>query len=293
REAEESALPDGPDEAAARAAEENSEEDELPEYIEEPALGDATLEEEPEDIWAEEPQGAEAPEIPEGAETEPADLPADRTPDSAEAGSSSPDRNATAAAGAQPDGQGSEEEPLLGPPTARLLEYLKSLSDQLPPEKREEFHSSGLDDKIDGLIKELENEEAPEEELEPSLLARGAQKRSGGTEAAPRRKADPRRSPLGRRGGAERRHSTERRQSERRQADRRTTPERRAGAERRDGDRRVPPPVVDIAGPIPAESVSVKVSPSGMPTEIAGIPVSPRLARLIEIARREKGQSSD
>lgn len=128
---------------------------------------------------------------------------------------------------------------------------------------------------------------------EPSLLASGEKKRQSADSEVSGRGADPRRSQVPRRSGIARRGGPERRVEDRRKTDRRVSSDRRAGGDRRDGERRVPPPVVHFAGPIPPAAASVVVSSDGLPTEIAGVPVSPRLAKLIEIMRREKRQDGD
>jgi hypothetical protein len=274
-----------------------------PEEAESEDLLPLSFEEEPEDIWSEDTSEPEAPHegapqqeavhdegAAQGVEEEPveqSDL-SDRQAEGGEAVST-----VQSEAGA--------DEPLLGTPTARLLEYLKSLSEDLPPEKREEFRASGLEEKIDGLIGSLSK--SPEEEekvetdsaaaFEPSLLAAGEKRRQAADVADAGRRADPRRSQVARRSGAERRGTPDRRIDDRRKAERRVSSNRRVGADRRDGERRAPPPVMDFAEHIPAGAASLVVSAEGLPTEIAGVPVSPRLAKLIEIMRRDKRHNGD
>jgi tetratricopeptide (TPR) repeat protein len=246
----------------------------LPE--ETPAL---SLEEEAEDIWDEAPpelseeseppaaQGvSSAPEVP------PAEAPCGE-------GAVGAGNSASAAESPSPGGG----EPLLGEPTARLLEYLKGLLGDLSEDKREEFETSGLKERMEGLIERLKSGPESHTGVVPppvGLLASGEAKR----------RSDPRRSPDGRRSGQERRTESDRRDGPDRRSwvERRFVEERRAGCDRREGDRRVPPPALDLPATIPPEAVPVKMSPDGTPTEIAGISVSPRLARLIEIMRREK-----
>jgi hypothetical protein len=47
-------------------------------------------------------------------------------------------------------------------------------------------------------------------------------------------------------------------------------------------------PEIDLSEPIPPDAAEVKVAPDGTPTEVAGITISPRVAKLIQIMRREK-----
>jgi hypothetical protein len=64
--------------------------------------------------------------------------------------------------------------------------------------------------------------------------------------------------------------------------------ERRGKADRRSDERRGPVPVIDLSEPISKEAAPVVVAADGTPTEIAGIAISPRMAKLIQIIRREK-----
>ncbi len=93
-------------------------------------------------------------------------------------------------------------------------------------------------------------------------------------------------------------------------ADRRATPkERRTWMDRRDGgdrrrearraredrrrDERIPASgeaaPTDESDTAPKAEAPVVFDPQGRPTEVCGIPVSPKMAKLIEIIRREKG----
>lgn len=234
-----------------------------PEYIEKPDLGEESeseealsealeLDEEPEDIW-----DAEHPE-PEPELLEQRDQPLPPEPQAAPAPSEKP------------------EEPLLGEPTARLLEYLKGLADELPPDKKEEFDVEGLKAKIDDLIGKIKVE-AERAKLPPPVVKR--EKGFGLLSSGEAKLAsDPRRSALGRRTGAERREAE----------DRRAERERRESFDRRAGERRGPVPEIRLSEPISKEAATVKVAPDGTPTEVAGLMISPRMAKLIQIMRREK-----
>jgi hypothetical protein len=166
-------------------------------------------------------------------------------------------------------------EPLLGEPTARLLEYLKGLADELPPEKKEEFDILGLKDKIDDLIGKINRESERSQEPPP------VQERESGygllSSGESLRASDPRRSALGRRSSAERRKD-----------ERRKSNERRDSADRRAGERRGPVPEMDFSAGMHREAASMKVAPDGTPTEIAGMAISPRMAKFIQIMRQEK-----
>jgi hypothetical protein len=87
----------------------------------------------------------------------------------------------------------------------------------------------------------------------------------------------------------ERRAPEERRRGEERRSglDRRTDGERR-DVDRRSAERRTPAPEIDPGERITPEAASVKTAPDGTPTEIAGVKVSPRLAKLIGIIKRSK-----
>ena len=70
------------------------------------------------------------------------------------------------------------------------------------------------------------------------------------------------------------------------------TGERRGDdANRRSDERRGPVPEIDLSEPIPPDAAPVKVAADGTPTEVAGMIISPRMAKLIEIMRREKGDA--
>ena len=64
--------------------------------------------------------------------------------------------------------------------------------------------------------------------------------------------------------------------------------ERRGSGNRRAAERRGPVPEIDLKKPIPEGAAPLKLAPDGTPTEIAGISISPKMARLIQIMRREK-----
>jgi len=180
------------------------------------------------------------------------------------------------------------DEPLLEGPTIRLLEYLKGLADELPPEKRDEFDVLGLKNKIDDLIGKINQEAERSREPPPTPpRERGFGLLSSGLAL---RDSDPRRSAEGRRAGTERRDDDNRRaELERRKAiERRASDERREGSNRRGGERRGPVPEIDLSKPIPKDAAPLKVGPDGNPTEIAGMVISPRMARLIKMMRQEK-----
>jgi hypothetical protein len=179
-----------------------------------------------------------------------------------------------------------ENEPLLGASAARLFEYLKSLLNTLPKDKREEFAASGLKDRLDGIIGKLKPMLAaasPGHDESEGLLAAGNKLRSeepgaatGG--AGKTRKVDPRRSADGRRSRGDRRSMD----------DRRMRSTRREESDRRAGERRTPPPVVELPSNIPPTAAEVVLGADGKPIEIAGLPISRRMAKLIEIIRKEK-----
>jgi len=271
----EDALPvEEPAQSPAEELTEEGAEQEAEELEPEPEGDELSLEESDENIWGE---GEPAEELEEPRE-------ATEAPDEAEATAPC----ACAEPGEEPSAPESAAEGLgfLGEKTAELFEYLKGLSDDLPDDKRAEFESSGLREKLDGLIGELSRQSSEESpEPGPEAAARG----EGLLKAASGRPFDPRRAPLGRRSGGDRR-----RQDRRVGVERRAVGERRRGEERRGvEERRTPPPVLDIPESLPSEVAAVTVSPNGLPTEIAGFPVSPKLAHLIEIMRREKGNSSE
>jgi hypothetical protein len=212
------------------------------------------------------------------------------------------------------DVSGSED--LLGRKTARLFEYLKGLSEELPAEARSEFEESGLRDKLDSLIGLL-GEKSEDETLKvglrnPQGLLNAAAAIHEACLAQPGSASRPvphkglastvpheasscgdglRRSAEGRRSGEDRRQKSERRQGDRRRGDdRRLADDRRAaGGDRRSAvDRRSPPPAVDIPETITPGLAPVRLDAEGRPAEIAGIPISARMVKLIEIMRREK-----
>ena len=275
------------------------------EYIEEPegaadlggeAMGDAALpeagapealelEDEDEDIWA-----AEKPEPkPERESREDAGERGD-----AGGGEEGPEKRQECGDREEsgdlkePDLAGDLEEPLLGEPTVRLLEYLKGLADQLPPDKKVEFDVLGLKAKIDDLIGKI-NREAERDQKPPPVLRRerGFGLLSSG-EAL--RGLDPRRSALGRRTVVDRRTDEDRRaeRARRKVDERRNSDERRARESRRASERRGPIPEVHFGAHIPKDTAPVTVASDGTPTEIAGMVISSRMAKLIQIMRREK-----
>jgi hypothetical protein len=224
------------------------------------------LDDEPEDIWGDEKPETENPRfgdesaVPHGAaESAPA------SESQSNPGEESGDREKS----------GEPEEPLLGEPTARLLEYLKGLADELPPEKKEEFDVLGLKEKLDDLIGKIKGEAERSKEPPPVLQRESGYGLLSSVESL--RVSDPRRSALGRRSG------TERRRDERRKSD-----ERRDSADRRAGERRGPVPEIKLGERVRREAAPVKVAPDGTPTEIAGIAISPRMAKLIQLMRQEK-----
>jgi hypothetical protein len=95
---------------------------------------------------------------------------------------------------------------------------------------------------------------------------------------------------LGRRAGLERRKHGERRSEKN---DRRQVVERREKPDRRASERRGPVPEIDLSAPITPEAAPIVVAPDGTPTEIAGLTISPRMAKLIRIMRQEKGKDKD
>ena len=269
-------------------------EEEAPEYIEEPALDgnfedgietgsmdeDLEFAEVPEDIWGdgkaeEAPRFDEPAPVPEGAP------PSEEGLEEATGGHPEPSREKPAQGGTeQPsagEGKGrAKEEPLLGEPTARLLEYLKGLADELPPGKKEEFDVEGLKTKIDDLIGKIKREAERSREPPPVLTRESGFGLLSAGQAL--RAADPRRAAEGRRALAARRAENDRRARE----------ERRKWGERREGERRGPVPSIDLSIPITRDAAPVTVADDGTPTAIAGVSISPRMAKLIQIMRREK-----
>ncbi len=210
-------------------------------------------------------------------------------PEAESASSPGPDTEpAKAPVEAVPGALSPDEEPLLGEPTARLLEYLKGLADQLPPEKKEEFDVSGFKSKIDDLIGKIKQEAERSREPPPVIPRESGFGLLSAGQAL--RAADPRRAAEGRRSLQERRAVPERRDEKdrRKVMERRTTGERREKNDRRGGERREPVPEIDLSEPIPKEAAPVTKAPDGTPTEIAGIAISPRMARLIQMMKRGK-----
>jgi hypothetical protein len=249
-------------------------ESEAPEYIAEPDLDDIGLLEEPEELPFEE----ELSEEPNRAieEAPPAEAPLPGESNASEAGAD--------------DGA----ESILGEPTAELLEYLKGLTDDLPPEKKEEFDVATLQEKIDDLIGKIKEEAERAAEPPPplphesgvGLLSAGEALRAA---SDPSVSADPRRSILGRRSGLDRRQSNDRRSPSQ---DRRVSGDRRDKSNRRSGERRGPVPEIDLGERLPPIEAQLKVSPDGTPTEILGMTISPRMAKLISIIRQEKDKGN-
>jgi hypothetical protein len=257
------------------------------------------LEESDENIWSpetesEEETPAEFPE--EAAELIPLETPTEACADAnelqteplgSEAGPEAETENAPAGQADTPAETAEDSETrirkLLGEPTAKLLAYLKSLSEELPPAKKEEFTASGLRDKIDELIGKLSAASLAERGMTEALTAD-----EGGSDSGGGRIADPRRAADRRHPGEDRRWLRERRSGERRSGlDRRVEGSRREG-DRRGGERRTSAPTIDLSESITPESASVKRAPDGTPTEIAGFKISPRLAKFIGIIKRSK-----
>jgi hypothetical protein len=242
---------------------------------EEAVPGALELDDEPEDIWGDEkpetenPRFEDEPAAPSGA-AESAPAPESRSDPGTESGDGEKSGELE-----EPAGSEEGEEPLLGEPTARLLEYLKGLADELPPEKKEEFDVLGLKEKLDDLIGKIKGEAERSKEPPPVLQRESGYGLLSSGESL--RVSDPRRSALGRRSG------TERRRDERRKSN-----ERRDSAGRRAGERRGPVPEIKLGERIRREAAPVKVAPDGTPTEIAGIAISPRMAKLIQLMRQEK-----
>ena len=275
-----------------------SAEEEALEYIEDPAIGEDLEDElevspeagamgEDESLAAgDAAEGLELAEVPEdiwgdgNAEKAPR---FDEPPPAAESGGRAPpaaaDPAATEPSAGEPSGA---EEPLLGEPTARLLEYLKGLADELPPEKREEFDVSGFKRKVDDLIGKIKREAELSREPPPVLPRESGFGLLSAGQAM--RVSDPRRGAEGRRALAERRAEKDRRERE----ERRKRGERRESVDRRGGERRGPVPELELSGLISREAAPVTVAPDGTPTEVAGVAISPRMAKLIQIMRREK-----
>jgi len=70
--------------------------------------------------------------------------------------------------------------------------------------------------------------------------------------------------------------------------DRRVFGDRRDSVDRRSGERRGPVPEIDLSRSVAPCAATVKLAPDGTPTEVAGLAISPRMAQLIRIIRREK-----
>ncbi len=192
---------------------------------------------------------------------------------------------------------------------------MKGLADELPPEAKEAFDVDGLKEKIDDLIGKIKKEAELATEPPPpppparesgfGLLSAGEAWRSsaesrrqpGESPAAPDapvRALDPRRGPEGRRSRSERRAPADRRSlaDRRGKAERRESDDRRDSSDRRSGERREPVPEIDLSEPIDPRAATVKLAPDGTPTEVAGLPISPRMAKLIQIIRREKDDNA-
>jgi hypothetical protein len=244
---------------------------------EENEAGELELAEVPEDLWGD-GNAEEAPRF------EEPDLAREDNVAPPEGGEASPEGGTQPGGGATPEQAEppAADEPLLGGPTARLLEYLKGLADELPPEKREEFDVSGFKSKIDDLIGKIKREAELSREPPPVLQHESGFGLLSAGQAM--RGSDPRRGAEGRRMLAERRAERDRRERE----ERRKKGERRESVDRRTGERRGPVPEIDLSEPISKEAAQVTVAADGTPTEIAGVAISPRMAKLIQIMRREK-----
>ena len=307
----------------ANAAEDFLEEELLPEGEETGA--EPGLDETEEDIWAEPSETSVADEVG-GSEAEPVDTPTGQgaedgveefegspdasvpddeapaekaEPTSAEEGAGAPgsgsvpgsidggDESTAQAGGDSPPAGAFEAGDGLGDKALRLFEYLKGLSAGLPADKREEFEASGVKEKLEHLIDELSHPESLPG-LEPQghglrELAEAARARP--YVPPPPRPVDPRRNVSTRR-TADRRGNPDRRSGilERRLAlERRSQEDRRASV-----DRREPEPRIELPPEIPPEAVSLTLSAEGKPLEIAGLRVSPKLARLLDLLKAEK-----
>ncbi|HOX18999.1 MAG TPA: hypothetical protein PKW82_11120 [Spirochaetales bacterium] len=172
-------------------------------------------------------------------------------------------------------GEGSDDKPWidpLGEKTAELLAYLRGLAGELPPEKKAAFDQSGLGRRIDGLITAMLHEDA-EPYLAPPPEAPKRRAADRVAAEAPRRRADDR-------AVAE--------PPRRRESDR-TLPETPSG--RRWSDRL--PPELATERP-PRGRRAADLAPQQAPADeaeaptVLGIPVSLKMAKLIEIMKREK-----
>jgi len=239
------------------------------------------LEDEPEDIWSED-------------STEKVALPVEEPPQIEESPPQQAEPGPVEAAepAAEPSQEGERpQESLIGEPAVRLLEYLKGLADELPPNKQEEFDVPALKLKIDDLIGKLKKESERSKEPPPILpRERGVGLLASGGAL---RDSDPRRSGLGRRAGIERREAEKRRDrvERRKEEDRRNQNDLGISVDRRLGERRGPVPAIDLSEPISREAAEMKLGADGNPTEIAGLTISPRMAKLIQIMRREKNDA--
>jgi hypothetical protein len=266
------------------------------EEVAEKSTGDSPLSEESEeDIWAE-PETAPETETEVEAETEEEvsesaqPLSSGVKPEGREAAADgSPEAGDLPGGATAPSGSDSAQGPveLLGDKSRRLFEYLKGLSSGLPPDKREEFEASGVRDKLEGLIDKLAHPENLVKAFSPArgLRERAEEARSRPYVPPPPRPVDPRRERPTRR-MAERRAESDRRDGE---SDRRMIIDRRSSEDRRSQlDRREPEPIIDLPPAIPSDAVLLTLSEEGKPIEIAGIRVSAKLARLLEILKAEK-----
>ncbi len=156
-----------------------------------------------------------------------------------------------------------------------MLAYLRGLAGELPPEKKAAFDESGLGRRIDGLITAMLHEDA-EPFLAPPPEAPRRRAADRVAAEAPRRRADDRAAAAPPR---------------RRESDR-ALPETPSG--RRWSDRLPPEPATerpprgrraaDLATP------QAPAAEAETPT-VLGIPVSLKMAKLIEIMKREKNDA--
>ena len=179
--------------------------------------------------------------------------------------------------------------------TKGLLEYLKDLLEVLPSDMRGEFEISGVKERLDHLIDQLEKarEGIPVEDRHEGLMARAEELRlhpRAPSSPQPLRPLDPRRSQVGRRKESDRRTIQERRHEDK---DRSDVQQRRLESDRRlPTDRRSPPPAIEFPAHLPKDAAFLRLDDKGNPVEIAGIKVSAKLARLIEILRKERGRGN-
>ena len=279
----------------------------------EPAGAAGTEESEPEFMEFDEDLGEEEPDVmlEEGAEPdlEPAERPAlepeSEGEEQAEEGGEPAEGLAPEDARSAPvEGAGYEsgESECPGEEIADLLSYLRDLTESLPEDKRRELEESGVTLKMDEIIQalgdgDLESKDettrlAAEDKLGKaaaalestmpgaSSLLRDAQNRADRRAEDRRTGEDRRAAPTERRAWMDRRDGGDRRlDARRRQPDRRL-------------DERAAVPVSGEPGSgagVPEAEGSVVFDPQGRPTEVCGVPISSKLAKLFDIMRREKG----